>query len=687
MSDFARELDAIRRGVGGAVERSADNFADDMTAARARSAAAVAKPDQAEAPGMLTSIGAGLGQGMGMTALGLQQLAGRGAQAVGMDRVGGWLQQDADEGVRRLKAENAPYAAAHPIANTAGDIAGNVVGGSALPLGKLKDGAGWVAKGWQGFKAGAAGGAAQAVDPDSGDAFWSEKAKQTGIGAGAGVVGVPVAGMIGGVLSKAWGSGKQTFESLMGRARQLDPAVAEAVANSPTLRQLVEQATREGRSIDATTLARHARADSLPIPVRLTRGMATGDLTHVSDERNMRGVGQARLAYMINDANESLKANVAHVRASAAPDAVSDNPYTAGAQVIESIRGLQKARRGEIQAAYKELADANGGHLPLNGEEFANAAGAKLRSDFEFLPAVFQKKLEAFSATKSPMDFDTFETLRTQLARAQRSAKDGNERHALGVMRDTLENMPMTGAAGEVKALADKARGLAKAEFERSRASDAYKEIANGAATKDTFIRDHVINQKDSDQFARLAADLKHDPQAMQTVRAGVIDYLMEKAAAAGTLNQSTYNSTINKTLGRKLDILFDPKDASVLREVGKVAADVQRLPSGHWVNSSNTETSRLRHQVEQGTLAAAEHVTNMATKSPAGSFARSWLTDRAEKKAGEAMERATTGPAAGSFGESEVRAAAQTAKSAAIKPTAITMGQFIEQTRERKKP
>lgn len=95
--------------------------------------AAPSKTKQQDEPGMLTSLVAGLGKGIGETALGAQSLVGKGLRSVGATSAGNWLVSDADAGRAKLAAELAPYKAANPLTTGAGEIGGNVI--ATLPVG------------------------------------------------------------------------------------------------------------------------------------------------------------------------------------------------------------------------------------------------------------------------------------------------------------------------------------------------------------------------------------------------------------------------------------------------------------------------------------------------------------------------------------------------------------------------
>jgi hypothetical protein len=104
---------------------------------------------EAEKPGMLASLGAGLGKGTGAVALGAQDLVGRGINAVSTEgtpgaKLGQWLRSDAQAGREKIAAENSPYKAANPITNAVGEIGANVIATAPVGagLGALAKGAG-----------------------------------------------------------------------------------------------------------------------------------------------------------------------------------------------------------------------------------------------------------------------------------------------------------------------------------------------------------------------------------------------------------------------------------------------------------------------------------------------------------------------------------------------------------------
>jgi hypothetical protein len=167
-------------------------------------------------PGVLTTLGATLGKGLGSTMQGIEQLMGHGLQSLKdtaampgplgiastlggllfgehpdtfMQKAGAAMVSDANKGIANLNAQAAPYEKAHPITGALGNVGGAVAATlpltMAAPIANTYRGAAGV-----GALTGAATGAATPVE--GGNDFWGEKAQQVGLGALAGGVASPV---------------------------------------------------------------------------------------------------------------------------------------------------------------------------------------------------------------------------------------------------------------------------------------------------------------------------------------------------------------------------------------------------------------------------------------------------------------------------------------------------------------
>ncbi|WP_426117262.1 hypothetical protein [Massilia sp. PWRC2] len=123
---------------------------------KAMQAQAHMAPPAKEEPGMLASLAAGAGKGLGSMALGAQRLYGKVLETAddimpgkltptmsdvvagrkprnSLSDIAHWLGSDADAGKAKLEAENAPYKAANPLTNATGEVGGSIV--ATLPVG------------------------------------------------------------------------------------------------------------------------------------------------------------------------------------------------------------------------------------------------------------------------------------------------------------------------------------------------------------------------------------------------------------------------------------------------------------------------------------------------------------------------------------------------------------------------
>ncbi|HEY8878641.1 MAG TPA: hypothetical protein VIN03_13825 [Roseateles sp.] len=134
--------------------RASKEFGKKVTALDGGRGTATAASPAADEPGMLAAAGAGLGKGFGQVVLNAQKYAGKGIEALGggsgptlsdlvapgsggnlVQRAGRWLQSDADAGLKKIEAENAPYKEAHPIVNGGAEFGGQMV--ATAPVGGL----------------------------------------------------------------------------------------------------------------------------------------------------------------------------------------------------------------------------------------------------------------------------------------------------------------------------------------------------------------------------------------------------------------------------------------------------------------------------------------------------------------------------------------------------------------------
>lgn len=416
----------------------------------------------------------------------------------------------------------------------------------------------------------------------------------------------------------------ERIEPTMGAAPAAATAAAESsAAAAPTLAkaspELQQAVAAAGSKANPSVVARHVEADTLPVPGKLTEGQATQDPVLISREMNGRGKEKPSVPpQFYQQQGQTLAANMDAIRASAAPDIPnSASVVDHGQALLDAYKTKDAAAAADVSAKYKALTDANGGALPLDGRTLAANTAAALSKQLKSgaVPADLQSALNQFENGRQ-MTFEDFETLRSDAADAMRTSTDGRARAAAGIIRQQLEEMPLTPEAASLKPLADAARGAARARFEAIEADPAYKAAVNDptplghpSPAADKFFNSFVRDGK-TENVARMRANLQDSPQAAQTIAAGTLDHLKGQLKAdpvTGNFSQAGYSKALS-TLGPKMGSLVDPVTAQQLQAVSGFAKNAQTQPRGSYVNNSNTAVELAA----QGTKAALEHGTNV---------------------------------------------------------------------------
>lgn len=398
---------------------------------------------------------------------------------------------------------------------------------------------------------------------------------------------------------------------------------------NPDLRQAVSrEAQKNGGLINPEVLDRHLQAQSLPVPIDMTEGQATRSAPLYSEEQNLRGKLVA-VGEHLGDQNTKLGQNVQAIRDQIGPDVFSTNNVEHGDTLMGAYQDIDKAANDQINAAYQKARDMvpdKNASVMSAPELMSNVTKSLHEHDlFDSAPKDIMATLSR-RAENGSMTFANIENMKTNLARIQRSfSADGNTRYAAGLIRDQLEQMPLTVDNAQVQSAYNDARSMARQRFQAMDADPAYKAVVNEKVAPDDFVRRFVINGK-RDDVATMAQALHGNDSARQTMSVAVLDHLRDKAGLGsdyrGSFRQSGFNNAL-AALDPKLQSLVAPRTAQTLQDLGQVAHNIQVAPPGHTVNSSNTLTAGLSDYAQ----GAAEHAVNAKFGGlPVGTFAKKQL-------------------------------------------------------------
>ena len=385
---------------------------------------------------------------------------------------------------------------------------------------------------------------------------------------------------------------------------------------------------------------------------QLTKGEALQDAAMMSDEFNKRAKNQELMA-RLEDRDAKIAEGFNTLVAKAAPDIPGGNNLVDLGQIsIDQLLAKDKTRLADIKTKYEALEKANGGNFPIDTN--------KLKADVDAMLSQKVLKRYANDNMKSYLDdladfqkrgnmtFDEFENLRTNMAEEMRSNKNGNGRKVAYIIREALENLPMSDNLKMIKPMADAARNAVRERYQVLDTNPAYRaavkdtrlsnELADGLehVAADKFIKKFVVDGATAD-VKRLVNELGQNTLGHQAAQAGLIKHLEGVAVGSkGVINQKTFNDALNKTIGKKLFDVMPNEVAVDLKDLADLARLTEHVGGKGFANTSNTVPAMMR----EGALNAAEMGINVKTGSPIGSIGRAAMEKlTANKKIKESLE------------------------------------------------
>lgn len=525
---------------------------------------------------------------------------------------------------------------------TAGRVGGIVGAGAVLAPTALIPGAGTYGG------AAAIGAGAGAALSESG-----ERAGGAAIGAAGGVAGKALGDAVSNALRRAVAG----IRSAVGRGGNIEQATRAAVqealdANGVKLSDLPAEAQRAllaevraalnvGDVVDPAALGR--KADFAALGAQPTVGMITRDPQQFAFEQTLAGVQGAgrELADTAQQNNRVLIEALNKAGAANAP-----GKQQAGQMILESGQKFWDVKNQTASQLWDAAKQQGGRTIHIDAPNFARAVDDKLAYELkkDFVPPKIAAMFERFRDGSVPLTVETAEQFKTVLATAARSPQlDGNEKIAVGIIRDALESAPLAAASASP---ADDAGRAAVAAFNQARAATrdlknnvetipAIKAAIGGAEPDKIF--DKMVVGGDLADVRKLGVILKEDPEKLSAVKAQAVDFLKQMALngasdEVGNFSQSAYNKALAQLTTNRLEALgFTQAEINTLKTVGRVSSYIQSQPAGSKVNNSNTAAqgynlllgllSKIKATPVAGPLMAAEGLSEQVGKAAARNF------------------------------------------------------------------
>lgn len=513
--------------------------------------------------------------------------------------------------------------------------------------------------------------------------LWGDKLKQGGLGAlvgGAFGTGIEA-------LSKplSWASSKltglfkdpaaanaaaagvidKTLEPTGIKATDLPPEMVDGLADQ------VKHSIKTGDPIDPVSIHSQAEAASLPVPIKLPRGQASGDAGQYATEQELaKQIGKGdELRTLMTENNSKLISNVDAIGAKGAPSAAE-----AGTQSLTSLARIDQTLDQAKNAAYNAVKDSKGRSAPLDTDHFyVNATDALKENMSGVNNTTVLQHLDDIASGKLPLNVDSMVKLDKAWGRIQRTTADGNEAYGIGLLRRELNNTPVTGDAGqEAVAAYQKARGLAKAQFDLADPKSqkfipAYASMVKGMgdASHNEFIsalqggtanvdpekwfNTQVMNATPA-AAKKLMGFVGSDAGTTQTIRGATLGGIKDQVVKGNSdVGRTVFsNDAMRKVMDREdtLRQILPSDTVDTLGRLYNTSSRISGVPYKSPVNWSNTSAANANLATAKeaaSTLGRAAASLHPATS--AAMAAKDVVSDLGSKRAQRAAAQAATQP------------------------------------------
>jgi hypothetical protein len=383
------------------------------------------------------------------------------------------------------------------------------------------------------------------------------------------------------------------------------------------MREEVQSAIEHGTDVSPVAIANRARAESLPVPIRLTRGQATGDAMQFAKEQNLRGIAGAGepITARLTEQNQAAIQNLDLLGAKDAPTVVDTGVNYAG-RIQAMWDGLQQ-RKDQLYAAVRNSA---GQSAAMDGTAAAKNIKAALDNPqashvYDMLPANIKKTLDSLEAGDFPLTVAQAQSLDKQWYLATKGA-DGSTANAINQARSMVLDAPIADDIGQE---AKQAYLMARqAHAQQMSLLDA--KLPNGMPNPNfqplvkAVVQDGQPPEKLFDQgFLKVAPSVAKknltflsqiDPDAPKQIGQTLMGEIKRQAlnsasAERGTVSQNVLTQWANNPVqSARLDALMPTQAAATFRNLAATVETAKRFPVASAVNTSNTGSAVVNASV-----------------------------------------------------------------------------------------
>lgn len=342
-----------------------------------------------------------------------------------------------------------------------------------------------------------------------------------------------------------------------------------------------------------------------------TAGPVSLDPGVITRQKNLSALGASsndpklqQLSQIENKNVKTLIENLNRVGAESVDDSIA-----AGEKVLHSLDEIAASAKGKIDPLYQQARNTVGRSAHLDGHSFTNRASDLLDDALVGgkLPADVRNKLNSIAKGEMPLTVDVSEQLKTTLFQLGKSTADKQERMALRLVRQALEETPLLQGQGKAAIEAFRVAREANRQWMSVVEKTPALKAAMDNIDPDKFMNTYIIGQGKNasvESVTNLRNVIKDDPGAITVVKNYMARYLKERGTVGsadelGKFSQSGYNKALQAIGDRKLKLFFNEDEYQLLKAIGRVASYEQSQPVGSAVNNSKTAAAAMSNMLD----------------------------------------------------------------------------------------
>ncbi|WAI87502.1 hypothetical protein SC65A3_00961 [Psychrobacter sp. SC65A.3] len=462
-----------------------------------------------------------------------------------------------------------------------------------------------------------------------------------------GAIGGAVGGVAGVTVGKGVGyAGKQVARrganksgaTATAATKLVDDAIRDTgIAVKPAARaKLVNEATKnlsKSKQIDAAAAVRKSLLDDNGI--KGTRAQISRNPQEWAAERELAKQDGNPLNSVHTNNNEQIASKWQSLADETGATPTDTN--TRMASTFQTLKQGDDAAKANVSGLYDNARASAGNDVPLDHMRFINNASQELEAQGlgTFLKGDIRGIFKGmFDDPNFQLTLGKSEEINKVLNARLKTTTDGNERYALGLVKDHLakevdETMnALGGGAGKQASEAwTGAKGAHASRMQAIESNPALKAALDDKAPDDAF-KKYVLNADERD-LVRLVDDLKSTPEGTQNLadlQGETIEHFLTRATQAnnGAFSPAQLNKAINSFGDNRMKALFSPQQIARINDIKQVSDILMQQPLGAHVNHSNTSSALINALVGVAGWAGKiplgiGHLSNVATGGVTG--------------------------------------------------------------------